>query len=296
MILTEDGKVPVHWWTHAKNFGDLLSPWLVRKITHRDVAYVDCHQINYTTIGSILGHATDNSILWGTGAFGTEKPRRKNQTEFKRFSPNANYTAVRGPLTRNILETKGIKCPRVYGDPALLTPRYFTPHSVRDEEKYTLGIILRWSEKSKQKEEFDPRVKVIYLDTDQIEETIQDICSCHNILTTSLHGLIMADAYGIPNAWLYSDTPTGLEFKYWDYLTSVSKVRKPYLHNLSQLPQMGLERIMNEVNFDGRHIDIDLDLLEAACPFTPGREPDVIAPNYKIRKKWWLFGPQTLTS
>lgn len=76
MYLIEDGRIPVHWWVHAKNFGNLLSPWLVHKISGREVKYVDQFQINYTVIGSILGHVTFNSIGWGTGSFWTERAGR----------------------------------------------------------------------------------------------------------------------------------------------------------------------------------------------------------------------------
>ena len=46
--------------------------------------------------------------------------------------------AVRGPLSRNYLLENGVDCPDVYGDPALLFPKYYKPHIYK---KYKLGII-----------------------------------------------------------------------------------------------------------------------------------------------------------
>src|SRR5699024_7687362 len=54
-----------------------------------------------------------------------------------------------------------------------------------------------------------------------IEEVVKQICSCEYILSTSLHGLIVAHAYSIPALWLkkgYIDTDG---FKFKDYFSSV---------------------------------------------------------------------------
>lgn len=257
MLLNDDGTVPVHWWTHAPNFGDLLAPWLVRKITGRDISFGARNEPNYVVIGSILAHADKDSIVWGAGCFGTEPPSHINK--------EATYLAVRGPLSRNKLAVNGIQCPRVYGDPALLVPDFHRP-AIQPEHE--VGLVLRWSE-HKWNSQFEVEgVKKIYLGSDDIEETLDAMLSCRRIVSSSLHGLILADAYGIPNAWLGTESPTGKEFKYWDYLISVNKIRAPKELNLLA-SGMTLERILEELNFDGRPIDIDLDLLRAACPFWP---------------------------
>jgi pyruvyltransferase len=290
MYLTREGKVPVHWWTKAVNFGDLLAPWLVRRITGRDVAYAEMHEHCYVVIGSILGHVTRNSIVWGAGSFGTETLRRTRSRAAQQFAREARYLAVRGPLTRNKLEAAGIACPRVYGDPALLTPDYYRPKVTPSHE---VGIVLRWSEK----DVFDrlplEGVHKIWLKSDDIEGTVDAIASCKRILSSSLHGLILADAYGIPNAWLDSDTPHGREFKYWDYLISVNKVRPPLTYDLTRRG-VSLGSILDEVPFDARPIQIDLPALRDACPFVPGREPDVVVPAVPLKRRWILAGPREL--
>ena len=62
----------VRWWRYADNFGDLLSPWLIAKMTGHRVVKSDPTDPHYVAIGSILGFTSENSTVWGTGSFGTE--------------------------------------------------------------------------------------------------------------------------------------------------------------------------------------------------------------------------------
>ena len=213
-LLEVDGRVPVRWWQHADNFGDLLSPWLIEKMTGREVVAAGRRQPHYLTIGSILGLTSENSIVWGTGSFGTE--------DTSRFAPGATYTAVRGPLSRVRVAKQGIECPTVYGDPALLVPAYFTP---RIEKTHTYGIVARWSDERWREAEIGPDVKLIDLGTTDVESVIEAMLSCRFIVTGSLHGLIMADAYGIPSAWVITGTAEGGAFKFFDYFSTVNKFR-----------------------------------------------------------------------
>ena len=255
MLTTADGKVLAHWWVRAPNFGDLLAPWLVAKMSGRDVEFAPKGKAAYVTIGSILSYVTNDCIVWGTGSFGTETNAQ--------ISSGATYLAVRGPLTRNKLANMKIPCPRIYGDPALLVPDYYRPEVPVTHE---VGVVLRWSE-TERNEKFDiPGAKKIFFGSDDIEGTIDAMLSCKRIVSSSLHGLIVADAYGIPNAWLDSHTPKGKEFKYWDYLLSVDKPRPPQAYKLIQ-PGLTADRLIADLNFDDRPIKIDLDLLRKVCPF-----------------------------
>jgi hypothetical protein len=284
MLLTEEGKVPVWWWTEAPNFGDLLAPWLVRRITGRDVVYSNKYERCYVVIGSVLGQVRRHAIVWGAGSFGTELSGRYRGINVQRFSPRARYCAVRGPLTRNKLRVAGIECPEVYGDPALLVPDYYSP---RVDKQYEIGIVLRWSEGGWFDSLDIPGVRKIFLGTDDVEGTIDAMLSCRRIVTSSLHGLILADVYGIPNLWLGSNTPKGLEFKYWDYLISVNKTRPPVQVDFAA-PHWSLARMLDELPFDGRPIQIDLQALRDACPFVPGREPDVTVPSNSRKRHFFL--------
>lgn len=254
-LLTRDGAVPVFWWTDAPNFGDLISPWLVEKMTGMPAEFADRDSAHYVTVGSIVGRASDNSIIWGTGSFGTETK--------KRLAPNAKYHAVRGPLTRQILANAGISAPQIYGDPALLMPLYYHPEVPITHE---IGVVVRWSEKEWKSVKVDPRVKIINLKTSNVEETVNDFLSCRRIISSSLHGLIIADAYGISNAWRQSETGKGGVFKYFDYFASVNKYRAPHQYSIGD-EGLQVEHLLESFAFNSQPIEFNYHKLLASSPF-----------------------------
>ena len=55
-----------------------------------------------------------------------------------------------------------------------------------------------------------------------IEEVIDKMLSCERIISTSLHGVIVAHSYKIPALWLkYGDKLAGDDIKFYDYYESV---------------------------------------------------------------------------
>ncbi len=56
------------------------------------------------------------------------------------------------------------------------------------------------------------------------KEFINELLEVENVISSSLHGLIMADAYGIPNARVnISNKLIGGDFKFKDYYMSVDR-------------------------------------------------------------------------
>jgi pyruvyltransferase len=276
LVTTENGDVPLIYWPVAPNFGDLLSPWLFAKITgrairpcfsrplpinklrHFDFQLKDDSNLrrsNYISIGSIISRARDTSIVWGTGSFGTE--------QISQLSKGATYHAVRGPLTRQLLKNADIVAPEVYGDPALLTPLLFTGPKTKTHD---IGIVLRWSEKDWTAKKVGDGVKIIDLGSSDVEQTLNEILSCRRIVTSSLHGLIIADSYGIPNAYLASETPKGGIFKYLDYFASVDKFRLPKPFDF-KVDRIDIDHLEKTFTFDDRKIKFDSNALLRSCPF-----------------------------
>lgn len=160
-----------------------------------------------------MHHADKNSIVWGSGIIDHEHEIAE-----------ADLRAVRGPQTRGFLLNLGYECPEVYGDPALLLPKYFNPQV---EKKYQIGIVPHYHDYIKAVELFQDKagIKVIDLLTMDVEKVTREILSCENIISSSLHGLIVAHAYNIPALWVeFSNKIFGNGIKYQDYFESL-KIR-----------------------------------------------------------------------
>lgn len=254
-IFLEDGKIPLIHWPLAPNFGDDLSPWLIRKMTGIETLQNAGEKPSYISIGSILNRVRDKTVVWGTGSFGPEPPREINK--------KAKYLAVRGPLTRARVLDRGAKCPRIYGDPALLTPFFYQPEV---KKEFEIGLVVRWSDKKWLSQTVESGVRLIDLGTSDVEGVLDEILRCKRIVTSSLHGLVIADAYGIPNAWLYSDSPKGREFKFYDYFLSVDKVRHSTIADLSEM-KLSVANLDETFSYDARNINFDVGALVGACPF-----------------------------
>ena len=57
----------------------------------------------------------------------------------------ADIRAVRGPLTREAILKEGGKCPEIYGDPAIIMPRLYTP---KIGAKHKAGLILHHTQET----------------------------------------------------------------------------------------------------------------------------------------------------
>ncbi|KAF5280088.1 hypothetical protein FQR65_LT15078 [Abscondita terminalis] len=107
----------------------------------------------------------------------------------------------------------------VYGDPALLLPLWLKPS---EKKKYKLGIIPHWGEVDFFMENYGHLYQIIDLRTKNVEEIVEEIAKCEYVLSTSLHGLIVAHAYGIPALWIKKGYIGTDGFKFKDYFSSVN--------------------------------------------------------------------------
>jgi len=248
--------VKLFWFKGKHNFGDAINPLLVEKISGKNVAWVDplyYSKENYLAIGSILERASSQTIVWGSGFI--------SSSGYCKETPK-KVCAVRGPLTRNLLLEKGIDCPEIYGDPALLLPTIYNPIT---EKKYELGIIPHYVDKDNdwlEKVRHLKHIKILDIQTENPYNFIDEILKCDKVVSSSLHGIIVADAYGIPATWVeFSDKVTGDRFKFLDYFASVNrKDKKP----LTIDENIELKHIYS--HFYKYEISIDLDALMQAFP------------------------------
>lgn len=210
--MVRGNRVPLFWFDIA-NWGDALNPYLVRALSGREAQHLEgFYHDRYLACGSVLGAANARAEVWGSGFI------REGETVLER--PRAIH-AVRGPLSREALLRQGIDCPEIYGDPALLMPMIFNPEVPKI---YEVGIIPHYVDKMHSWVmacRGDPSLAVIDVES-ATEAFVRSVKACEVILSSSLHGLICADAYGIPNLWVqFSDDLIGGEFKFKDYRLSI---------------------------------------------------------------------------
>jgi pyruvyltransferase len=201
-------------------------------------------------IGSYLQTATEGTFVYGSGV------RTDPPIESGHSYRSLRVSAVRGPLTRAFLEAKGIACPSVYGDPALLLPCFYIPvqqESLRDK----IGLIPHFTQYDVYKRRSLPSTVHLISPTAPWRSVLNELCSCKSVVSSSLHGLICADAYGIPNVWLHEVPISEGDFKFRDYFASQGR-------SVQSIPS--LEAYDESTLYAGGNA-VDLDALRRAFPF-----------------------------
>jgi pyruvyltransferase len=235
---TPPTSLPLYYWRQPTfvNFGDYLSLELVQRIVGRPVRVYSrgiCPRAKkLLALGSILSFAEDGDVVWGSGINGKLLSRQDYRCT------QLDVRAVRGPLTRHFLiHQLGIDCPEVYGDPALLFPYLFPEFQKKEAPAYDYVIIPHYSEvKLFPREEFP---NVVY-PTEPWNEVVEKILDSRFVISSSLHGIVLAEAYGIP-ARLLKITSTEPLFKYHDYYLGTNRSCFRYATSIEEALSMGGE-------------------------------------------------------
>ena len=204
--------VNTYYWrsSNSDNVGDLLSDVIVKQV----LSYygIDASvQLRRTkrlfAIGSIIDATLCPITIWGSGLHDEAARVPKVKLDVR---------AVRGPRTRSVLQSAGVHCPEIFGDPALLLPLFYKPQ-VGKEYPYT--IIPHFSKQDYYFEKYGDCV--ITTLTSDWQGFIKRILASELVISGSLHGIIIAEAYGVP-AVLLGDIDKDL-FKYEDYYFSTGR-------------------------------------------------------------------------
>ncbi len=216
----------LYWYRgRSLNVGDEITPYLLSKMLNKRLGISPSEipskpvrdpsktsNLSLLSIGSIMRLSSSNTVVWGSGIRNIDQLVNKA----------AKFCAVRGPLTRRRLLQLGYSCPEVYGDPAVLLPKYYYP---KVESRYKLGIIPHLVDYSEIKRQYgnEKDVLIIDLQTADVELIIQQILSCECTASSSLHGLILSVAYGISTKWIKcAGNIMGDDTKFYDYFSSLN--------------------------------------------------------------------------
>lgn len=216
-VKIEKNRINLIWWSKKKNLGDYLSrvvcDWMAKEYSlNMDK---ECKKTkSLMAIGSVITFAIDDATVWGSGILGVnEIPVLYNKRLFRKL----DIRAVRGPFTRHVLLSSGYDCPEVYGDPAIIMPYIYKGLNLK--KTYAVSIVQHHSRiyKSERKD-----FHYINIETHDYKQFIDEICSSKKIISSSLHGIILAETYGVP-AVFFNDGMEDQLFKFWDWYLSTGR-------------------------------------------------------------------------
>lgn len=191
------------WWRPDKfpfNFGDELGAVTLRKLGFR-VRRVPLSEAEVVITGTILDIAeteNPNVTVVGSGSGYTHDSVH-----------NFNVLLARGSLT-----AANLRVDVPLGDVGLLASRLWP----KQKTQYGVGVVRHYVDTDEY-----PFADIVIGATERPEEVIRKISACRVVISSSLHGLIVADSYGIPNMRISrNDVITG-DWKWMDYKTALRK-------------------------------------------------------------------------
>lgn len=260
MGLSDSERVRLFWWEqpYPGNLGDIVNPYVVEKATGIPPKW-EGRGLGLCAIGSVIKFAKNGSRVWGSGTPNSDD----------KLAAGAIYHAVRGPLTRDLVIRNGGTCPEVYGDPAWLLPILY-PRLKKASHKTGLILHFTHEEMSTPVGPGVKRIDIRRVGYDQIEAFLDEMHDCERIISSSLHGVIIAQAYGIPACLATVTTSTtqihGDGIKFDDYYQSIGHDRAPEAVDLSKLRTVD-HHCIAEDRFLLAKKPIDLPALLEAAPF-----------------------------
>lgn len=206
-------RTPCYWFNDWRNFGDQIAPAILSELF--DIRPQGVHRRfsgKVLSTGSVLHELRPGDVVWGSGSM------RDAYVDGR----DATFLAVRGPRTRKLIRGD---VPEVYGDPGLLLPEIYTPRVWR---RFAAGLIPHAFDRGVMRSD-DPEILNIDVTAGHCWRCVIDsIAACEVIVSSSLHGIVAAEAYGIPAVWVEpSDRVVGGGFKFADYYESTGRDAVP---------------------------------------------------------------------
>ncbi len=257
----EPGQYLIAYWSYtantSTNWGDAINPVIINHFSNKKVLHI-ADVINlfnypvYTAIGSVLDKVQyNNLVIWGSGF---------KHSESRLIVPPKDVLLVRGPLSRKLIINSGFNCPENYGDPGLLFPMLYWPAV---KKQFKLGVIPHYCDFNSDtiqmlKQNKDVNIIDVMAGAYSV---VDEALKCDFIASSSLHGLILADTYGIPNTWIkLSNKISGGSFKFHDYYLS-----KNYKHPgpVERENCLNTKKLIKQAAV----YDVDLTNIIDSCPF-----------------------------
>jgi pyruvyltransferase len=198
----------------VNNFGDLLGPIIVERMRRlAELSHETSTAGRLLSVGSVLHFARDGDVIWGSGVNG-KVPR--DSYAFSRL----DVRAVRGPLTRAFLQDRGITVPEIYGDPALLLP-HVAPglRAAAQHKRHQVTIVPNIQDLRLHR--FRSLLPHVLNPRSGLRRCLYRIVQSELVVGSSLHAIIVAEAFGIPARVVGSEVEH--DFKYADYYAGTGR-------------------------------------------------------------------------
>lgn len=210
-------RVNLEYWSQKVNLGDALAPVIYEWILSQNKIPMGLTAAKpYThllSVGSVLSMGSFDATVWGSGILSLKASKAIYERSASR---KLDIRAVRGPLTATVLSAAGYNVPEVYGDPGILMPLIY-PATAR-HKKHRYCLIPHYS---KIEDYLSSGHYCLDIRTSDYAMFIDALLECECVISSSLHGIILAEAYGIP-AILLREPELDL-FKCYDYYQSTNR-------------------------------------------------------------------------
>ena len=245
------------YWTNGKsNFGDSVTPELVSFMLQQPVSWADKWHSEVLTIGSILGWTLFKPPRRGiSGKIDAARMliRRTLTSPVRVFGSGFLFNPIKGSLSPHLrrkplfFAVRGCKTLEILhalklvdrgaqtialGDPGLFFSDLWP--DVKRTDRNSRAYIPHESEWGSEKlsafSSSYPDITLIDVRRPP-KDVFSEIASCSEVFSSSLHGLVSADALGIPNRWVRLEIPgRSVEedrFKFDDYYSAFGLVSNP---------------------------------------------------------------------
>ena len=198
-------KIIYSYFARVNNFGDIFNYDLIDYFGYKLIHKGSPEKSRVALLGSILQmyNREFKGYILGSGFIDERFNRKKN---------NWKVRLIRGPLSLSQCNPEQNQV--AFGDPGILASLVYNKNI---KKRFKLGIVPHASDYDSVKNKFGKNIKVIKA-RNQPEIVAYEIQECEFIASSSLHGLIFADSFQIPNIHLkFGDKLIGGHHKFQDY-------------------------------------------------------------------------------
>ena len=235
------------------NFGDQIAPHIIERLYGVRTKHVGMAQADLISTGSLLDWAERDvrdraPAVWGSG-FLADGGEWRGRT--------LRPVAVRGRLSAKRISPANPQR-LALGDPGILMARAFP--ELAAVQTSTISVVPHFTDYQRLSEEsagLHEDLGIIDV-LAPFESVVQAIAGSRAVLSSSLHGLVIAESYGVPNFWIHPGAGVeGGRYKFDDYYSAFDVAREPstvqeITENLPRLleqwrPLPGLQRLQDDL-------------------------------------------------